>query len=110
MCFSSCFSDSLDLHPETKQSDSKGRYCDYPVPFRDTGQRIDSEETGDWYSLFHRINELAAILSAQAEHEKQTREFLQGMISDVSHQLKTPLAALKMYDEIMVQELSLIHI
>ena len=70
----------------------------------DTGQRIDSEETGDWYSLFHRINELASILSAQAEHEKQTREFLQGMISDVSHQLKTPLAALKMYDEIMVQE------
>ena len=70
----------------------------------DTGQRIDSEETGDWYSLFHRINELAAILSAQAEHEKQTREFLQDMISDVSHQLKTPLAALKMYDEIMAQE------
>ena len=70
----------------------------------DMGQRIDSEETGGWYSLFHRINELAAILSAQAEHEKQTREFLQDMISDVSHQLKTPLAALKMYDEIMAQE------
>lgn len=70
----------------------------------DTGQRIDSEEAGDWYSLFHRINELASILSAQAEHEKQTREFLQDMISDVSHQLKTPLAALKMYDEIMAQE------
>ncbi len=70
----------------------------------DTGQRIDSEETGGWYSLFHRINELAAILSAQAEHEKQTREFLQDMISDVSHQLKTPLAAIKMYDEIMAQE------
>jgi len=70
----------------------------------DTGQRMDSEETGGWYSLFHRINELAAILSAQAEHEKQTRIFLQDMISDVSHQLKTPLAALKMYDEIMAQE------
>lgn len=70
----------------------------------DTGQRMDSEETGGWYSLFHRINELAAILSAQAENEKQTRIFLQDMISDVSHQLKTPLAALKMYDEIMAQE------
>jgi signal transduction histidine kinase len=70
----------------------------------DTSQRIDSEETGDWYSLFHRVNELAAILSSQAEHEKQTRIFLQDMISDVSHQLKTPLAALKMYDEIMAQD------
>ena len=70
----------------------------------DMSQRTDSEETGGWYSLFHRINELATILSAQAEHEKQTRVFLQDMISDVSHQLKTPLAALKMYDEIMAQE------
>ena len=70
----------------------------------DTDQRIDSEESGDWYSLFHRINELAAILSAQAEHEKQTRIFLQDMISDVSHQLKTPLAAIKMYDEIIAQK------
>ncbi len=70
----------------------------------DTSQRIESEETGGWYSLFHRINELAAILSAQAEHEKQTRVFLQDMISDVSHQLKTPLAAIRMYDEIMGQE------
>ncbi len=26
----------------------------------DTDQRISSEETGDWYSLFYRINELAA--------------------------------------------------
>ena len=70
----------------------------------DMSQKTDSEETGGWYSLFHRINELATILSAQAEHEKQTRVFLQDMISDVSHQLKTPLAALKMYDEIMAQE------
>lgn len=70
----------------------------------DMDQRIDSEETGDWYHLFHRVNELAAILSAHAEHEKQTRHFLQDMISDVSHQLKTPLAALKMYHEIIAQD------
>lgn len=70
----------------------------------DTNQRIDSEETGDWHSLFHRINEFASILSAQAEHEKRMRIFLQDMISDVSHQLKTPLTALKMYDEIMAQD------
>ena len=63
--------------------------------------RIESEETGDWYSLFHEINELASILSAHAENEKQTKEFLQDIISDVSHQIKTPLSALKMYQEIM---------
>lgn len=63
--------------------------------------RIESEETGDWYSLFHEVNELASILSAHAENEKQTKEFLQDIISDVSHQIKTPLSALKMYQEII---------
>lgn len=63
--------------------------------------RIESEETGDWYSLFHAVNELSAILSAHADNEKQTKEFLQDIISDVSHQLKTPLSALKMYNEII---------
>ena len=66
-----------------------------------TMSRIESEETGDWYSLFHEINELASILSAHAENGKQTKEFLQDIISDVSHQIKTPLSALKMYQEIM---------
>lgn len=63
--------------------------------------RIESAETGDWYSFFHEVNELSSILSAHAEKERRTKEFLQDMISDVSHQIKTPLSALKMYQEIM---------
>lgn len=63
--------------------------------------RIECEESGEWYSLFHRINELASILSAHAENEKQTKEFLQDIISNIAHQLKTPLSALKMYSEII---------
>jgi len=66
-----------------------------------TMSRIESEETGDWYSLFHDINELSSILSAHAENERHTKEFLQDIISDVSHQIKTPLSALKMYQEII---------
>lgn len=66
-----------------------------------TMSRIDSEQIGEWYSFFHEVNELSAILSAHAENEKQMKEFLQDIISDVSHQLKTPLSALKMYYEII---------
>lgn len=67
-----------------------------------TMSRIECAQAGDWYSLFHNVNEMAAILSAHAESQKQTKEFLQSIISDVSHQIKTPLAALKMYHEIII--------
>lgn len=63
--------------------------------------RIECSQAGDWYSLFHAINEMATILSAHAENQRQTKEFLQDIISDVSHQIKTPLSALKMYYEII---------
>ena len=53
--------------------------------------RIECSQTGDWYSLFHDVNEMATILSAHAESQKQTKEFLQDIISDVSHQIKTLL-------------------
>lgn len=66
-----------------------------------TLSRIECSQTGDWYSLFHDVNEMATILSAHAESQKQTKEFLQDIISDVSHQIKTPLSALKMYHEII---------
>lgn len=67
----------------------------------DTTSRIECSQAGDWYSLFHAINEMATILSAHAENQRQTKEFLQDIISDVSHQIKTPLSALKMYHEII---------
>lgn len=70
----------------------------------DRDARIDCDEEGELYRLFHEINSLAAILSAQAQKEGQSREFLKNTISDISHQLKTPLAALNIYNGIMQTE------
>ena len=44
------------------------------------------------------------MLQAKNESEHKTKEFLKNTISDISHQLKTPLAALEMYQEIMEAE------
>lgn len=70
----------------------------------DRDARIDCDEEGELYRLFHEINSLAAILNAKAESESRSREFLQNTISDISHQLKTPLAALNIYNGIMQTE------
>lgn len=66
--------------------------------------RIECEEVGGWNPLFHKINVLATTLASLAEREMQTKTFLQDIISDISHQMKTPLAALKMYNEIICDE------
>ena len=68
----------------------------------DREARIACDEEGELYRLFHEIKSLAAILNAQARKEVSARKFLQNTISDISHQLKTPLAALNIYMLIVV--------
>lgn len=70
----------------------------------DRKARIECDEEGELFRLFHEVNSMAAILNAKADKEEKSRKFLQNMISDVSHQLKTPLAALNIYNGILQAE------
>lgn len=70
----------------------------------DRNARIECDEEGEMYRLFHEVNSLAAILNAKVENEGKSRKFLQNTISDISHQLKTPLAALNIYNGILQTE------
>ncbi len=45
-----------------------------------------------------------AIADAHASSERRAREFLRNTISDISHQLKTPITALNIYNGILQQE------
>lgn len=70
----------------------------------DEAARIDCDEEGELYRLFHEVNTLATVLNAHVQKEKRAREFLQNIISDISHQLKTPLAALNIYNGLLQEE------
>lgn len=70
----------------------------------DRDARISCDKEGELYRLFHSVNTLAAVLSAQASRESREKEFLKNTISDISHQLKTPLAALNIYNGLMQEE------
>lgn len=69
-----------------------------------TDARIDCDEEGELYHLFHCVNTLAAVLNAHAANENREKEFLKITISDISHQLKTPLAALNIYNGLLQGE------
>lgn len=66
--------------------------------------RIECNAEGELYRLFHEVNSLASILNAHAENELRAKDFLKNTISDISHQLKTPLAALNVYNGILQGE------
>ncbi|TYP54211.1 sensor histidine kinase [Thermosediminibacter litoriperuensis] len=69
-----------------------------------TNIRLDELGEDSLHKLFATINSIVTSQVAHIEREKQNRKFLKDTISDISHQLKTPLAALKMYNEIILNE------
>lgn len=60
--------------------------------------RIECNDEGELNRLFHEVNSLAAILNAHAENEGRAKQSMKETLSDISHQLKTPLAALNIYN------------
>ena len=70
----------------------------------DVNARIDCDDEGELYRLFHSVNSLAAVLNAHVTNELREKEFLKNTISDISHQLKTPLAALNIYNGLLQDE------
>ncbi len=68
--------------------------------------RIECDDEGDLYRLFHEVNTLVTILNAHAENERRAKTFMKETISDISHQLKTPLAALNIYNGLIQQEVN----
>lgn len=65
---------------------------------------INQKCEGTIYQLFSSIEQLATMLKSKNENDSKVKEFLKSTISDISHQLKTPLAALTLYQEIISEE------
>ena len=70
----------------------------------DEDARIHCDDEGELYRLFHEVNSLVSILNAHAENEERGKRFMKDTISDISHQLKTPLTALNIYNGIMRED------
>ena len=63
--------------------------------------RLDEPDEGELSVLSHRINQMAERLLAAMEQLQREKEFLKGFLTDVSHQLKTPLSSVRMFTDLV---------
>lgn len=70
----------------------------------DFSLHLPQNREGTIYRLFASAEQLASMLQSKNDSERQAKEFLKNTISDISHQLKTPLAAMMLYQEILSDE------
>ena len=67
----------------------------------DFSRHLPRGGTGALYRLFSAADQLSRAAQVRGEAERAAKEALKNAVSDISHQLKTPLAALSMYMEIL---------
>ena len=89
-------------HQEQSMENAAHQIAEYILDRRKGG--IECSKEGAMYHLFHEVNSLVTMADAHADSERRAKEFLRRTISDISHQLKTPIAALNIYNGILQQE------
>ncbi|NFD77476.1 HAMP domain-containing histidine kinase [Clostridium botulinum] len=65
---------------------------------------IDENKEGDFYILSSKFNLMSNRLEESLLNLRKEKIFLKNIISDISHQLKTPLSSLIMFNELMKDE------
>lgn len=65
---------------------------------------LSEEGEGDFNILNHQFNQMANRLENSLDILKREKIFLKNMISDISHQLKTPLSSLRILNDLMIDD------
>ena len=70
---------------------------DYDIHFNENKE-------GEFYIFAHQFNMMVQRLKNSIEMLKQEKVFLKDSIADISHQLKTPISSLVMFNEILLSD------
>lgn len=65
---------------------------------------IEEDTEGEFAKLATSFNSMREIIRNNLEQLQQEKEFLVNLLSDISHQLKTPLSSMIVYNDIMLKK------
>lgn len=63
----------------------------------------EAQEEGDFAILTLQYNQMAKRLQGSLKNLQKEKQFLKEMVSDISHQLKTPLTSIKLLNELLLE-------
>ncbi|KNF07673.1 putative sensory transduction histidine kinase [Gottschalkia purinilytica] len=66
--------------------------------------KLPEGEEGAFSKFSHHFNQMSTVIESNLARLKDEKIFLKNILSDISHQLKTPLSSLKMFNEFMQDE------
>lgn len=64
----------------------------------------DFKEEGIFCRIYSDLNKLARSLNLKVNNLDKEKEEIKELVTDISHQLKTPLASLKLYNTLLLEE------
>ncbi|KOF56054.1 hypothetical protein AGR56_03565 [Clostridium sp. DMHC 10] len=68
---------------------------------------IDEDKEGDFSKLANSFNSMKGVIRNNIDSLNKEKQFLVNLLSDISHQLKTPLSSMILYNDILLtKELS----
>ncbi|MDP4092630.1 MAG: HAMP domain-containing sensor histidine kinase [Bacillota bacterium] len=70
----------------------------------DFSSSLPEDTEGDFGILGHQFNQMSGRLKLSIERDKKDKKFLKDIISDISHQLKTPLTSLITFNDLMLND------
>lgn len=80
---------------------------DYIDNFINDNYKVNEEiEEGVFSGVISRLSDLGKKLDVERNKLKCERDDLKELVTDISHQLKTPLASLKLYNSILKEEIN----
>lgn len=66
--------------------------------------KLNEDQEGDFSKLANAFNSMRKIILGHLDELKKEKRFLVDLIADISHQLKTPLSSLIVYNDIMLHK------
>ena len=70
---------------------------------KDNNLRLEIVEDNRISKLTHKANRILDMYTAEAAQSNEEKEIIQGFISDMSHQMKTPLSSISMYSDLLIE-------